>query len=710
MLTDVSGNNIKGLDGFYNELRRKYPNTFNLATDLGKGDKAIQRLPQLDNAGSHTSVGVPPKFPNPLPPQRWSPDSFLYKVQSQKTKFGQRQEEETSHSNGLSVIIQDKTVSVPSWRRRDYVGIHSQGSFRLPSLRSQVEQNKVELKSRLNTTKSENEPKSDHQSTSSRLNGIAKAESSVSTKNISDKDILQSQPRPSPVKSDPLGTIMKELLPNKPGRIINDQPRTNRNTYHNNVGSMSDSDSGKSACAPLKIFRPKSRSPHGPPASSDIIKKFSAKPKSTHGPVRANHGVTSETQVLTAKCVKEMEPGNILEKIYLGESRKSESVRSKENIQPKLAAPRVRFEDESEQEAETRYKERCLLEKKEPSRNEMKDVESYPMYVQERVKKADFSQITSRSPQYEKQQIMGNQTVNVPYRRQPFPPSVAKKVLIDIPTSGHPIKRSLRVEVSPPGKSMMDKPMSPRSHKETASLEGITMCFSSTDGQWKGQEEMVYRKSIEENRIHRSTSSMETIESGITEVSLESNKKRMEWGGSGSSISSGMPELSSVENHDTKLVHQARGVHLSKNLQKGAGEMSFYSKMKKSLHVRMRLNSDTKKLSGSSQSEGSDFLELGSQHSSLLESDLELHHSSKDSRASRFTPTSPVLMKEKMPDNTTKQKKKMEITSRAGTESADPPSPAKTVTYNFSELPAPGQTPTHHPEMRDNKVVGYWRE
>ncbi|XP_053329300.1 uncharacterized protein LOC128503279 [Spea bombifrons] len=591
---EVSGGNIKDLDRFYNELRRKYPNTFTLASDLGKGDKAIHKLPRLDKLAPQTPFGLLPSSSSSFPSQRWTPDSFLYKVQSQKTIYGQSPEGQTSHSGG-SVVIQGKPVSVPMGDRRDYPGAQNRVSFRLPSLRSQVEQNKAELKTRLSTPKAAGEPKTQQNSSTNPSN---------ETKALKPGDGVSNNPdghqKPTGIQPDPLGTIMKELLPNKPGRLMNDLPKAT--PYKN--GRIS-----PNAVLLVVIVQPlpKSRSPHGPPASSDIIKKFSAKPKVTQGPIKANHGIMPETGTEAQRI-----PGKTDE----DESSKRSSDAS-QKTQQRPSTSRVRFEDESEREAESRYQERCLLGRKEAFKTEC--LGGKPIGGQERLKTCDPVEQSSSLPWPRNQQAISQHAVTLPYRRQPFPPSVAKKVLIDIPRGAAPNKRILHRERLLAMKSVVDNELSPRYQKETASLDGITMSFASTNDQWKAQGNVGRR--AEQNKDHQSTSSMETIESGTTEVSSDVTIMRMEWGGSGSSISDENQECSPAQIHDKRLGDPATGSQLMRNHRKeSATEISFYSKMKRSLHVKMKLTSDTKKLSGSSQSEGSDLLDLSSQN---LGSDLE---------------------------------------------------------------------------------------
>ncbi|XP_030062397.1 uncharacterized protein C9orf50 homolog [Microcaecilia unicolor] len=158
---------------------------------------------------------------------------------------------------------------------------------------------------------------------------------------------------------DPLGTIMKELLPNRPGQIL---PQ-NRKEVHSRDDSCSpngDCESGIYISSPVKIFRPKPKNPQRCPIQSEIIKKFSAKPKSASGPLRADHTIGKGTLIQTVE---------VTESVTIHSDSTTSTTTSKDGIKPgrRVPTPRVRFEDESLKDAECRYQERVFLGKREES-------------------------------------------------------------------------------------------------------------------------------------------------------------------------------------------------------------------------------------------------------------------------------------------------------------------------------------------------------
>ncbi|XP_068104586.1 uncharacterized protein [Hyperolius riggenbachi] len=580
---DVSSVSNKNLDGFYNELRRKYPNTFTLATDLGKRDESLQKLPRLERTPSPTHLGI---LPNPLntPPQRWTPESFLSKVKLQKRQNEQRQEVEASQQNGGAVIIQGKTIPVPTWNRRDYLAAQDKTSFHLPTLRTQVEHNKAELKTRLNFTRKINDEVKNNQSPILRP---SKSQKSPELRTSSESTSTAVATNVSVRKSDPLGTIMKELLPSKPGQLMMDRPKSS-DTFYRNGSYVSDSDSGVSVCAPIKVFRPKIRSPHDAPASSDIIKKFSTKTKTHSGPVKADHTVLPEdiTQSMS----------NSSENFC----PKKSSINYNEKIQQRPPTGRVRFEDESVQEVDARYQERRLLERNQTAKISSDILIRPQAKSMERLKMPEATGTSPSSSAGEKsqttapqsigQQATGQQTINLPYRRQPFPPNVAKKVLIDIPRSGLPNRRPIQPRTSPVVK---DKQLSSSIGKEATPLDGLSLSLTGAKHAWKEQIAGISGNKEEENKNHHSLSSLETIGSGVTEVSSEVTITTLEWRGSGSSIGS--------ENH-TRPSSQNQEIRLQRPPMGKGPELSFYSRMKRSLHVKMKLSPDTGSLPDSSDS------------------------------------------------------------------------------------------------------------
>ncbi|XP_075042179.1 uncharacterized protein LOC142101692 [Mixophyes fleayi] len=121
-----------------------------------------------------------------------------------------------------------------------------------------------------------------------------------------------------------------------------------------------------------------------------------------------------------------------------------------------------------------------------------------------------------------------------------------------------------------------NKPISPRNDKEASSLDGITISCTNNSQKWLKDSQIISGRE-EENKSNRSLSSLETIESGTTEVSSEVTIPTMGSGGSLPSIGSEHPSKSSIQNCSLELDHPS--------LAKGTN-ISFYSKLKRGLHVK----------------------------------------------------------------------------------------------------------------------------
>ncbi|XP_073456236.1 uncharacterized protein [Aquarana catesbeiana] len=644
MLMDVSNTTNKSLDGFYNDLRRKYPNTFTIATELGKGDGSVHKLPRLDRTPSPAPQGILPS-PFNSGSQRWTPDSFLSKVKLQKFQNEEKQEVETFPRNVGAVIVRDKTKLVPIWNKREYLAAQNQASFHLPNLHTQVQQNKAELQNRLNVSRKINNEAKNNQSPTVTLSKKQKpAEIRSSNESISTGDSSVAPANISKPKTDPLGTIMKELLPSKPGKLMTDQPKDNDFLYRNGA-AVSDNDSGVSMCTPIKVFRPKIRSPHDAPAPSDIIKKFSAKPKAHSGPMKADHTVIPEnvTQIVNV--------GESSEKIFM----KKSAINYNDKIQQRTPTARVHFEDESEHEAEVRYQERHLLQRTHTTKISLDSLPKPQVRSLERIKTLESAETSASPSTAERSPTAGQKTANLPYRRQPFPPNVAKKVLIDIPRSGLPSRRPVQMRTS---QAMKDKQLSSSTSKEANSLDGITMSFTNTSQEGKEQNPST-SESKEENKSNHSFSSLETIGSGITEVSSEVTITTLEWRGSGSSIGSESHTRPSSQNQFLNLNHPSLG-----------GEVSFYSKVKKSLQVKMKMSPDTRMMNDTYQSER-DYSDSSSQHSKSMKMDqcsdasVELDRREKVASHGKSNPhgaTSPrqVIMRENESSSISQDRMKMD--------------------------------------------------
>ncbi|XP_077140607.1 uncharacterized protein LOC143805309 isoform X2 [Ranitomeya variabilis] len=764
MLMDVPSSSSKTLDGFYNDLRRKYPDAFSLAADLGRRNGSLQKLPRLEKTPSPI-LGFPPNSSIVASPQKWSPDSFLSKVKYQKTHNEQRKEVEKPQQSGHALIIKDQAISTPTWTRKDYLEAQNGALFHLPTLRTQIEQNKVELKNRLNPPKkkettqssavqmsnnvqaktssdyicsksttdytttqttSDNtnrktfrdsstikstddytaaqttsdhitrktsrdctttKPTNDHNATKPTKDYTINTEAIrdytttqtitdytkiindynttkpandyttaqtirnyttikltndyISTKPMKDYTIIttpktisddpttqpikdyttakltrehtntnstndytttttkaskdyttmetirdytttksttefpttgestSSRTNVSGMKSDPLGTIMKELLPNKPSPLMKDLPKiTNR--LPNNGGCISDSDSGVSVCSPMKIFRPKIRSPQAPPASRDIIKKFSTKPKRSSEPVKADHSLVR---------------GNVTQIVQIEDNSMTRcsksSINFNEKIPQRLPRARVHFEDESKEDAEFRYQERCLLEKTKTVKMSSNISPRPQIKLMERKANTDTDKTsTSPSKEGEMPKSQDHQTMTLPHRRQPFPPNVAKKVLIDIPRGGLPSRRMPQIRISPIMRDIMNKQLS---SQNVTSLDGITMRFTNSNNKLGDQAKNI-ADIVEDKRVHHSLSSLETLASGNTEGSSEVTIMKMEWADSSSSIGSGSRSRSSSQNHD---------LDPDRTSQNKGAEISFYSKVRRSLRLKKKEHAES---------------------------------------------------------------------------------------------------------------------
>ncbi|KAG9477698.1 hypothetical protein GDO78_012944 [Eleutherodactylus coqui] len=270
-------------------------------------------------------------------------------------------------------------------------------------------------------------------------------------------------------------------------------------------GFVSDSDSGVSTCAPMKVFRPKTKSPQAPPASRDIIKKFSAKPQKPSEPVKADHSLVRENKT------------QIIQRNDNPVTRYSKSsINFNEKIPQGPTRARVHFEDESKEDAEFRYQERCLLERTQTTKMSTSIPPGPQIKQVERNTKSETTERSSLPREGEKPKSTDQQTTTLPHRRQPFPPNVAKKVLIDIPRGGLPSRHLPQIRVTPVIRDTTNKQFSPRN---ATSLDGITMSFTNSNHNWREQTQSITAME-EDERGHHSLSSLETLESGTTEGNI----------------------------------------------------------------------------------------------------------------------------------------------------------------------------------------------
>ncbi|XP_029470514.1 uncharacterized protein LOC115098214 isoform X2 [Rhinatrema bivittatum] len=322
---------VEGMDGFYNELRRKYPHTFTLVTDLGKEVSPLQRLPVLEVKDGilHDRKPLLPRTQDmPLP--TWTANGFFSKVQVQKCAA------DLIRCRATPAITGSNAILVPSWNVVQGTAGHRSPSIQLPTLRSQIEQNQEVLRTRLHFQKAaSNGPCRSGRNSGSpwqRSDSIQCVEPKTLSHHRSVRDRIHSPSNTSEeqkqvyvTRPDPLSTIMKDLLPNRPGKLL---PKDRRELHNRNGSCTADAD-----CQPLVYM--------GSPAKIFRIQT-----------VEVTESVTIHSDSITS------------------------TTSAKDGIKPERRVPtsRVRFEDESLSDAEGRYQERALLRLREEGRD---SVEGY---------------------------------------------------------------------------------------------------------------------------------------------------------------------------------------------------------------------------------------------------------------------------------------------------------------------------------------------
>ncbi|XP_043913835.1 uncharacterized protein LOC122790386 isoform X2 [Protopterus annectens] len=362
----------RGFDQFYNDLRKKYPNTFVLAPDLGKNkDKEnLRTLPTLE-------VGVNVNSVNPAQPVftlTQNKPSFLAKVSYEKGKQSQFVEKSGTGGYTGPVIIKDNAVVTSSINTERPVKSNLiSPSLRLSNLTTQIEQNRLVLRTRLKSGIPSPAVRKDNggrtQQSSQELNKSQNLDCTIPNKSKSPTSGLSLPLTESLENLDIdaskkcldsstklIESITKELLPNKPGPFLNHLPESNEDSNKRNGVSVSDSDgdSGISVGLSPKLSRsPAFQRTPAPPKLSP--RRVSTLQRSKPGPMKADHTI----------------PVNAMKNAFIQKENPNENVKS--NSRPNSALKnsqdnaklkrettpsRVRFDDESMNDVESRYKER----------------------------------------------------------------------------------------------------------------------------------------------------------------------------------------------------------------------------------------------------------------------------------------------------------------------------------------------------------------
>ncbi|XP_078496833.1 uncharacterized protein LOC144752878 [Lissotriton helveticus] len=277
---------------------------------------------------------------------------------------------------------------------------------------------------------------------------------------------------------------MKELLPNKPGRLMK-EPQTETKELARRKGNPP-AESGRShglsmlyTPSPAKMFRPKMETPQGPPKPSDIIKKFSTKPKASGGPLKADHALGKRLQILES-----VERVTVYSESTVTTTRGKEEGRGARRSPP----PRVRFTDESFRAAESRYRERTLLGKRDgESTSHRTLVSDGQPRLQARPTEEAATQRPSSPPAWRRTPPPGQLTRPEPPKAAAFSPTVSRRAM-NAPPSHHPI-RAAPAQGDPRGVSMGGGHLSPRHGAEATSLDSIRMNFSMQS--WENGSQMV---------------------------------------------------------------------------------------------------------------------------------------------------------------------------------------------------------------------------
>ncbi|XP_041098609.1 protein capicua homolog [Polyodon spathula] len=363
-------------NGFYIELRKKYPSAFPLAGEVDKVKLAAsQKLPSL---GPRTIL-KPEAFPDNLAQNTAllgsrASHAFLLKVENERSK--QRSSAEKRPSSGRPLIVKGNQVVVPAVREQ--VPIPAK-QLRLPSLSNQIEQNRAALRNRLNNwvppraLRSGGGPVLQSQS-SPGGGGIEHPQTASSGWNSfserSEDAGSGSEVRPPTLSPCPraLSSVTAELLlPNKPKLELRAGPAKSRL-------SVSDSDGDSGISLGFLAFRPKDPfTLKPPPCLAPRSGRLANQRQPRSGPLKADHNIPilscnsslGEPEQRRLSLPTPALP-SLLQKRGPSPCRSPAHFRGPTPSTGSSAfrgstPSRVRFQDESPVEVESRYQERLLL-------------------------------------------------------------------------------------------------------------------------------------------------------------------------------------------------------------------------------------------------------------------------------------------------------------------------------------------------------------
>ncbi|MGH0187706.1 UNVERIFIED_CONTAM: hypothetical protein FKN15_025963 [Acipenser sinensis] len=296
-------------NGFYAELRKKYPSAFTLAGDLGK-DKlaALKKLPSL----GPRPILKPEAFPdnlahNPALLGRQASHAFLLKVENERSE--QRSSAEKRPSSGRPRIVKGNRVVVPAAREQ---ALNPGKQLRLPSVSNRIKQNRAALRNHLNNwvphraLSSGGGPALQSQS-SPGGGGIEHAQTAPSGWNSfseRSEDVGSgSEVKPPTLSPHPrvLSSALAELLlPNKPKLEL--RTRTAKSRL-----SVSDSDGDSGISLGFPAFRPKDPFTLNPlPCLSPRSGRLANQREPRSGPLKADHtiAILSRNSTLMKRTLK----------------------------------------------------------------------------------------------------------------------------------------------------------------------------------------------------------------------------------------------------------------------------------------------------------------------------------------------------------------------------------------------------------------------
>ncbi|XP_058861422.1 uncharacterized protein LOC131702905 [Acipenser ruthenus] len=363
-------------NGFYTELRKKYPSAFTLAGDLGNDKLAApKKLPSL----GPRPILKPEAFPdnlahNPALLGRRASHAFLLKVENERSE--QRSSAEKRPSSGRPRIVKGNRVVVPAAREQ---ALNPGKQLSLPSLSNRIEQNRAALRNHLNNwvppraLSSGGGPALQSQSCPGG-GGIEHAQTAPSGWNSfseRSEDVGSgSEVKPPTLSPRPrvLSSALAELLlPNKPKLELRTRAAKSRL-------SMSDSDGDSGISLGFPAFRPKDPFTLNPPTClSPRSGRLANQREPRSGPLKADHtiAILSRNSTLLEPEQRRLSlppPAlpSLLQKRGPSPCRGPAPFRGPTPSTGSSAfrdstPSRVRFQDESPVEVESRYQERLLL-------------------------------------------------------------------------------------------------------------------------------------------------------------------------------------------------------------------------------------------------------------------------------------------------------------------------------------------------------------